>query len=1125
MMLTLDKVKYKNRGNYNPTVAYQFNDAVLFGGSSYSALSDITGQAPLITKGIANNTTFIVTHTNTIPTTGGYRFEQKSPTTSIWDVSSSTNNPTLNLVRGYTYKFDCSQLTESQALCLVRTLSEITATPKTSFVAGALRNNIWVGVYQNSKQYNTIENSVTNQRKPFTTANKSIVFNVPLYSNTVEDNTAYYTAASTANATYGTILLWSPSDKVFNSQYWALIVKSSDETNDQQGSIPVQVSSGPGLLSPGIKGQKFTVNRSNLRSYVANNYGPSGGIIVGVPGSRYTTTYTDDLPVSNNTGQYFEIAPTKWAGTDADPTRTWSQSSLQSSSVSGALLCHRIGDGYTNTQNIISQGNSSASTSAAKLAATFGASSPSSFTITNSGSSGYSYNSITNPNLYLVRGRTYEITINASGHPFWIQSLPVLASSTQPTAYDSSIVYNTGVTNNGAAVGVIQFTVPIDCPQLMYVCQNHSSMRGRIVVMDAEYTDWYLPTRDEFSQLVNNSQVTVAGIDNTVDYWTSTQSSTGGSAFQFNFASASVGATAISKATTLSVRPIRKFFATGTPSDASWNTNHFTQPQTTLHADGGREFNSTTPFALTTENSGRLPFQMQTPSGAVLMSRSGFDPGRGPIFIISSDRRSLKSAGYQYYNCLGYNAQSSEWSEATYPGNRYNMTPQYCQFDSIFADDEWIKFVRRNDNMAIVVTNRGRVYFTGYNDYGQLGLGDTNSRRCFTRNFDFGDTEGRTVVDAWLNRTSGGTSSTVGSTMLVTLEGELYGTGYNGYYNLGDGTSTARANFVRIGETTLNKNGTKIRGMFYNECNYYEAGGIAWTELNEIYGWGNNDSGWLAQNNVSQYASPVRMTQLETLMGSGHYPLMWAVLQSNTNTQTSRNMWGVLSTDGRIYTVGRASQGQHGQGISDSSSTYQYAEVARPTGKIWSKLYGGGGETGTFYAITTDGNLYAWGYNGYGNFGTGNTTSSNVPVLASNLPSGFAGNVERIWVTGHDNYVHVWVKTTTNRYCTFGYNSNGIGMRSSQAVNDGTWWSTSHPLEVTNFLPYNGKGLVTFNPYHYQSSSNNGTIAIEYSNGEIFTFGGTQSRGENPASGDGTNSSQGSNYGRSHAQLVTNFWL
>ena len=47
----------------------------------------------------------------------------------------------------------------------------------------------------------------------------------------------------------------------------------------------------------------------------------------------------------------------------------------------------------------------------------------------------------------------------------------------------ASNLYTTGVTNPGAAVGVIKFSVPFSAPNtLYYVCQNHSSMAGTIVV-------------------------------------------------------------------------------------------------------------------------------------------------------------------------------------------------------------------------------------------------------------------------------------------------------------------------------------------------------------------------------------------------------------------------------------------------------------------------------------------------------------------------------------------------------------------------------------------------------------------------------------------------------------------
>jgi plastocyanin len=79
------------------------------------------------------------------------------------------------------------------------------------------------------------------------------------------------------------------------------------------------------------------------------------------------------------------------------------------------------------------------------------------------------------PTIYLARGQTYEFNVNASGHPFHIQ--------TSSGAYNSSNLYTTGVTNPGAAVGVIKFAVPFSAPNtLYYVCQNHSAMAGTIVV-------------------------------------------------------------------------------------------------------------------------------------------------------------------------------------------------------------------------------------------------------------------------------------------------------------------------------------------------------------------------------------------------------------------------------------------------------------------------------------------------------------------------------------------------------------------------------------------------------------------------------------------------------------------
>jgi hypothetical protein len=83
-----------------------------------------------------------------------------------------------------------------------------------------------------------------------------------------------------------------------------------------------------------------------------------------------------------------------------------------------------------------------------------------------------------NPTIFVVKGETYTFTINAAGHPFWIQTVS--------GAYSTSDVYDTGITNLGTDDGVITWVVDSEAPsELYYVCQFHSSMQGSIVVLNS----------------------------------------------------------------------------------------------------------------------------------------------------------------------------------------------------------------------------------------------------------------------------------------------------------------------------------------------------------------------------------------------------------------------------------------------------------------------------------------------------------------------------------------------------------------------------------------------------------------------------------------------------------------
>ena len=109
------------------------------------------------------------------------------------------------------------------------------------------------------------------------------------------------------------------------------------------------------------------------------------------------------------------------------------------------------------------------------------------FQVGNNGSSAYVIDGNSNPTLTLVRGKTYFFTVNASGHPFWIQ--------TTGAGYSSGNVYNTGVTNNGEDMDGIQFTIDAGAPStLYYQCQNHLAMVGTINIIGEGSTTGDDPT-------------------------------------------------------------------------------------------------------------------------------------------------------------------------------------------------------------------------------------------------------------------------------------------------------------------------------------------------------------------------------------------------------------------------------------------------------------------------------------------------------------------------------------------------------------------------------------------------------------------------------------------------------
>ena len=93
-----------------------------------------------------------------------------------------------------------------------------------------------------------------------------------------------------------------------------------------------------------------------------------------------------------------------------------------------------------------------------------------------------------NPILTLYRGNTYKFNVNVKGHPFYIMTEPYKAQVAEDGS--TSTLFSTGVTNNGAQLGTVTFTVPLTgAPDtLYYQCGNHSAMYGILQIRDITTT-------------------------------------------------------------------------------------------------------------------------------------------------------------------------------------------------------------------------------------------------------------------------------------------------------------------------------------------------------------------------------------------------------------------------------------------------------------------------------------------------------------------------------------------------------------------------------------------------------------------------------------------------------------
>lgn len=333
----------------------------------------------------------------------------------------------------------------------------------------------------------------------------------------------------------------------------------------------------------------------------------------------------------------------------------------------------------------------------------------------------------------------------------------------------------------------------------------------------------------------------------------------------------------------------------------------------------------------------------------------------------------------------------------------------------------------------------GNLYATGNNTVGQLGVNDTTRRSS------------PVAVVGGLNFKK----------MNVNPQGVLT---EHSFAILPNGTAYAWGGLDLGVLGTLNGAGNTspsvvVGGFRYKKIVASDLAVLALGTNSKAYAWGSQTHGALG-NGVStgSVSSPV------VVLGDLNFSDLIINVPSSALGWSSAG----LTKSGLVYTWGNNAVGSLGLG--DTTSRSSPVVVPGLSGVVKIASVGRSSRYSTFYALTDDGDLYAWGDNTRGQLGDGTTNPSSSPLLVG----GGAITFTDFWT--YSPGAVVFARADDGTYYAWGDNSSG-----DLAINDTTARST--PTAVTALSGLNANEIWAANGSYYTLTDS----------GDIYAWGDNSS--------------------------------
>ena len=329
------------------------------------------------------------------------------------------------------------------------------------------------------------------------------------------------------------------------------------------------------------------------------------------------------------------------------------------------------------------------------------------------------------------------------------------------------------------------------------------------------------------------------------------------------------------------------------------------------------------------------------------------------------------------------------WGRNTYGGLGLGNTTKYSSPKQVGSLKTWLT-VSGAYAQTVAVKTDGTLWSWGRSNYGQLGLGNTTS---------YSSPKQVGSLTNWLNALTYDYHS-----FALKTDGTLWAWGTNAQGALGLGNTTSYSSPKQVGALTT---WSAIAANIY--------AGYAIRTDGTLWSWGYASiTGKLGLGNTTNYSSPVQVGGLTNWLKIAAFGYVAAAVKTNGTLWT----WGTNATYGTLGLndrVNRSSPTQVGvlTNWSNIYCGYRHMVAVKTDGTLWSwgdNTYGqlGIGTSGNYYSspkqvgsltnwlqaasgkynnivIKTDGSLWSWGYNADGQLGQGNTTNLSSPKQIGTL--------------------------------------------------------------------------------------------------------------------------------------------